>query len=573
VAPPANAQEDPSLVGEWSDVEQWPVVAVHALMLPTGQVMFWAYDETAEFHLWDPADGLITQAANPLQNIFCSGHSFLPDGRLLISGGHIRNNVGLDTANIYDPYTDSWSVVPDMEGGRWYPGSMTLENGDVLVTSGDDNHNVNQLPQVFELTTMDWRDLVDAELSLPLYPRQFLGPDGRAFFATTTSRYLDTSGTGTWSDVADRLNSGRDNYGSAVMYEAGKVLWTGGGDPPTASCETIDLHDPAPAWEQTGAMAQPRRQNNVTLLPDATVLATGGSSSPGFDDETGAVLTAELWDPQSGTWTTMAAYQQYRGYHSTALLLPDGRVLSAGGDNQPNAEVFSPPYLFAGPRPTIDSAPASVEYGETFGVGTPDAADILDVNMLRLGTTTHAHNFDQWFCPLSFSTGAAPDQLDVESPILPTDCPPGPYMLFVLDGAGVPSVAEIILLGANPTLSAALTGAFVGFAACLNLTTGDSAIATVNPDDASWDCVAAGLGFTAGDSVAAIGIGVVPGADPVGGSVIGMTPIAALCINLTAPQQTTVPIPPGQFSFDCETGVLTLDPGDRFRVIVFGTAE
>ena len=454
LTPSARALEHPSAVGAWSAVQQWAVVAVHALMLPTGKVLFWAYDYESDFYLWDPADdppSLPALAANPLQNLFCSAHSFLPDGRVLVSGGHNRNNDGLDTANIYDPDYDTWTPVANMmNDGRWYPGSMTLANGDVLVTSGDNKHKVNQLPQVFELATMSWRDLIGAQSFLPLYPRNFLAPDGRAFFATATSRLLDTSGAGDWRDVADRIDASRDNYGSAVMYERGKVLWVGGGDPPTATCEVIDLNVPTPAWQPTGSMAQPRRQNNVTILPDGKVFATGGSSSRGFDDESGAVFTAEMWNPATGNWTTMASYQQYRGYHSTALLLPDGRVLSSGGDDQPNAEIYSPPYLFQdGTRPTIDGAPESVVHGEEFSVETADAPSIVQVTLIRAGSTTHALNFDQWFCPLTFTYGADATHLNATVPSSAYDCPPGPYMLFILNGDGVPSVAEFLTLGAS----------------------------------------------------------------------------------------------------------------------------
>ena len=244
--------------------------------------------------------------------------------------------------------------------------------------------------------------------------------------------------------MASRHVADRD-HGSAVMYEAGKVLWTGGGDPPTETCEIIDLNDSTPSWEVTGSMAQPRRQNNVTLLPDGKVLVTGGSSAPGFNDASGAVYTTEMWDPNTGQWTTMASYQVYRGYHSTALLLPDGRVLSAGGSGQRNAEVYSPPYLFSGIRPTITSAPASIDYGETFFVETAGATDFGQVNILRLGSATHAHNFDQRFCRLEFAIDSS-TQLSVSAPASATACPPGPYMLFVLNSSGVPSVAEILLL-------------------------------------------------------------------------------------------------------------------------------
>jgi len=486
-----RAQEDSSLVGEWSQVQSWPTLSIHAIMLPTREVLFWSYNDSQQFYLWNPETDFIGQATNPPRPLFCSAHSFLPDGTLLVSGGATAG-VGLNTADIYDPYTDFWTPVPDMTGGRYYPGSTTLANGDVLVSSGDvlwprvSSDDNNQLPQVFESEWTDWRNLTNAELSLPLYPRTFLGPDG-VFFATATSRYLDTSGTGAWTDVASRHVADRD-HGSAVMYEAGKVLWTGGGDPPTETCEIIDLNDSTPSWEVTGSMAQPRRQNNVTLLPDGKVLVTGGSSAPGFNDASGAVYTTEMWDPNTGQWTTMASYQVYRGYHSTALLLPDGRVLSSGGNGQPNAEVYSPPYLFNGIRPTITSAPASIDYGETFFVETADANDVGQVNMLRLGSSTHAHNFDQRFCRSDFTIETS-TQLSVSAPASATACPPGPYMLFVLNSSGVPSEAEILLLAGPsnqaPVASFTYTCDSADFTCVLDASASDDADGSIANYD--WD--------------------------------------------------------------------------------------
>ena len=186
-----------------------------------------------------------------------------------------------------------------------------------------------------------------------------LAPNGRVFNAapTTTTRYLDTAGSGTWSFVATRAGPNRD-YGSAVMYEPGKVLVMGGGDPPTNTAEVIDLNVPTPSWSFVGSMAFARRQINATLLPDGTVLVTGGTSSPGFNNPAGAVHAAELWNPANPTqWTTLASSSGIpRVYHSTALLVPDGRVLSMGGNGQTQIEIYSPPYLFQpGTRPTITS--------------------------------------------------------------------------------------------------------------------------------------------------------------------------------------------------------------------------
>ena len=168
--------------------------------------------------------------------------------------------------------------------------------------------------------------------------------------------YLDPAGSGAWTPVATS-NYGQRDYGSAVMYRPGEVLIVGGSDPPsgapTNTAEVINLGEAVPTWRSTGSMARPRRQLNATLLPDGRVLATGGTSAPGFTDPAGAVHAAEVWDPASGNWTTWASNQVTRVYHSTTLLLPDGRILHGGaGKCQTfpwmSAEI-SASYLFRGP--------------------------------------------------------------------------------------------------------------------------------------------------------------------------------------------------------------------------------
>lgn len=449
--PPAHGQ--PSVVGQWGTTQTFPFVSVHTSLLPNGTIIFWDY--SGNTRLWDPATTAITTPAQPGRNTFCSGNSHFPDGRLFVPGGHISNNVGLASASYYDPAANTWTSVPNMNAGRWYPSSTVLANGDILVTSGDVDHFVNDLPQVYQIANNTWRSLTSARLGLPLYPRTFLAPNGRVFFATSTSRYLDTSGSGAWTTVANTIFPGRDNYGSACLSADGKVLWAGGGDPPTATCEMIDLNAPTPTWMSRAAMPQARRQNNLTILPDGRILCTGGSSAGGFNTEDGP-KPAIVYDPVANTWATWATESDYRGYHSCAVLLPDGRVISSGGDNHANGQVFSPPYLFNGTRPTITSAPTAVNYGGTFFVGTPDATSITKVTWTALGALTHAQNWDQRINMLSFSQAGG--GLNVTAPSSVNLCPPGHYLLWILNGSGVPAVARIIRISESGGAPAAPTG-------------------------------------------------------------------------------------------------------------------
>src|SRR5262249_21029328 len=202
-----------------------------------------------------------------------------------------------------------------------------------------------------------------------------------------------TAGAGGWTTVGNTIFAGRDNYGSACLDPNGRVYWFGGGDAPTPTCERIDLNAANPQWTNVAAMPQARRQNNVTLLPDGKMLVTGGSASAGFNTQDGPTA-ALLYHPVGNSWSTLATESDYRGYHSTAILLADGRILSSGGDNHANGQVFPPPYLFNGTRPTVTSAPAAVSYGNTFFVGTPDGAAITKVTLTRLSVVTHAQNWN-----------------------------------------------------------------------------------------------------------------------------------------------------------------------------------
>jgi galactose oxidase len=276
-----------------------------------------------------------------------------------------------------------------------------------------------------------------------------------------------TGGRGKWTSGPSHLWHFNREYGTAVMYEPGKILYTGGGgdtgwptpDPkspvPTDKAEMIDLNAASPAWTSAGTMSVPRRHLNSTILPDGTVLITGGTSGGGFVDINpgDATRTAELWDPANPTqWTTLAANTRMRVYHSVSLLLPDGTVLHGASGNamagaavvpdEANHEIFSPPYLFKGARPTVTTAPTGVTYGQTFSVATPNAAQITEVRWIRIGSVTHAFDAGQRANKLSFTR--TPSGVDVTAPGNANLAPPGHYLLFVLNRNGVPSAGKIV---------------------------------------------------------------------------------------------------------------------------------
>lgn len=440
------AMGNEATVGKWYAPFAWPIIGLHVHLLRNGKVLTWGKFGTP--YVWDPSAKTFT--AVPASTwLFCSGHTFLSDGRLLVNGGHISDDHGLPDANLFDPVTMVWSSRAPMAKGRWYPTTTTLANGEAVTIAGrDQSGTVVTIPEVW--TGSAWRALTSAGRSLPYYPRTFLAPNGKVFYAgeKQATYYLSTSGTGSWSSVGYRRYGTRD-FGAAVMYQPGKVLYVGGGRT-TNTAEIIDLNQATPTWQWTGSMAYPRRHLNATILPTGQVLVTGGTSGTGFSDEASAVHAAELWDPGTGTWTTLASNSVVRVYHSTSLLLRDGRVLhtgsgdAAGNANHFDAELYYPPYLFKGPRPGISTGPFTVNYGEVFfiGTGTADPTTIKRVTWIRLGSVTHAFDSNQRFNELSFVPTSG--GLNVTSPSSRNLAPPGHYMLFILNGNGVPSTARII---------------------------------------------------------------------------------------------------------------------------------
>ncbi len=452
-----------SLLGQWAVPVTWPIVAVHANLLATGEILAWdGQDNGQDARLWNPGTGVFTAVPSSLTNIFCSGHCQLADGKLLVAGGHNGAHNGLRDTNLFNPATRTWTTVAPMAVGRWYPTTTTLPDGRILVTSGeiDCNGCFAPIPEVYDPQTDVWTQLTGASQGFPYYPHMFVLPDGRVLAAATAedaivSRVLDI-GTQTWSVVDPNPVDG----GSSVMYSPGKVMKSGRSVDPdmpvipsVATTYVLDMNQASPAWRQTASMAFPRAYHTLTLLPDGTVLVTGGGPDTNAVGVDNAILAAELWSPVTETWTTMASMQNPRLYHSTALLLPDARVLVAGGGrfsgvneitDQLSAEFFSPPYLFMGARPAISSAPASATYGRTITVQTPDAARIASVSLVKLGSVTHAFNQDQRFLQLPFATVSG--ALNVQTPANANLAPPGYYMLFILDTNGVPSVAAILQL-------------------------------------------------------------------------------------------------------------------------------
>jgi hypothetical protein len=481
---------DTHLVGEWSARFDWPVIAIHAALLPDGKVL--AYDSVGDdatetypqnvtqtrAALWDPKDNSFNSAELGLgYNIFCSGLGLLSNGHVFIAGGNLNTDtdklLGINNLTDYDPFSQGdfpnrFSAVGTMNTSRWYPSITALANGEMMISGGADGPSA---PEV-RLPNGKVRELSDAHgtfASDRIYQWLKLAPNGHVAYVgpKPSLRYLHTEGHGGWEDTGHDRDAVDRDYGSHALYADGKVLVAGGGKPATDSAVTIDLNSMQSSPIEP--MHYARRQHNLTLLPDGSVLATGGfAGTSSFYDYDTAVYAAESWDPRSQHWRVLASMAVHRAYHSIAMLLPDGRVLSAGGGicsgcnpaylNR-DAEIFSPPYLFMRDgsgrlaiRPVITSAPDEIAPGQRFNIRVSNPGTVTMVSLIRLGAVTHSTNMDQRFLALRFRQRRG-GRLAVWSPADNRLAPPGYYMLFVCRRSGVPSEARILRVSGGEAIS------------------------------------------------------------------------------------------------------------------------
>ena len=337
-----------------------------------------------------------------------------------------------------------------MSQARWYPTTTMLGDGTMMIfagtmSTGTSATNVDHYDPVSNtITTLP----STANKSMVLYPRVKLLTSGLlAWTNFPTTCYLNPA-TAAWTN-GPTLNSGSRSDtdmsvllpGLTTIMEMGGTLTSG----VTGTAELLNLSASTPAWQYTASMNFPRLWANSVLLADGTVLVVGGGTTGYYG---GPVLTPEIYNPVTGTWSQLAPQTAPRMYHSTALLLPDGRVLSAGqssGQYENTGEIFSPPYLFMGARPVISNAPGTLGYGQAFTVATPQAASISRVALVKAAAVTHSNDFDQRYVTCTFTISGG--TLLVTSPPNANYAPPGWYMLFLVNSTGVPSVASWVQVG------------------------------------------------------------------------------------------------------------------------------
>ena len=465
--------------GNFSSLIDWPSVAIHAGLTPDGKVLTYGLDSNfgsaggqynTKFVIWDPKKGTdnsafeILNMSHAIDNAFCSGMILLPDGQMLIAGGSIQGDrdAGSDLVHLYDYRTGKVKMLmegDDLVEARWYPTMTTLTDGRILLQGGRDAIKANGVitPEIYTpgqgsalLTGATSNEIYSNEGSQWWYPRSWVAPNGKVFGITFDDMYyLDPEGDGSITPVGT-LSAGKSRgiTSTAVMYDRGKILQTGGY---SKEATIIDINGETPVLSSGGTSNHVRVWGDSTVLPDGTVFVSGGSIQDNIANR--VAYAAEIWNPQTNTWTVVDSAAVPRLYHSTSLLLPDGTVLTAGGttlglDNEAlSGEIYRPAYLYdedgnLAERPTISSQESLITWGQSLNATVGAGQKIDRVSLVSFGAVTHSFDMGQRFLELDFTQSG--DRLTITTPESANVAPPGFYMVFAMNEQGVPSEAKIV---------------------------------------------------------------------------------------------------------------------------------
>lgn len=460
----------PQQDGLWTDPRDWPLIAIHAALLPDGRVATYGTNadgqQTGKFiyDIWDPNAAALDSGHLTLPNttntdLFCNAQTLLPGGELFMAGGDRyvngkTTNRGNNDSVLLSSASNSLLAGKDMHRPRWYASVTTLADARIFIMGGKDGNDrpeVRQTDGNFQLLS----ELSTNEFDF-WYPRNFLGIDNRVFGFDSQGRmyWMDADDDGYKQRLTNLVSDFTGRGATQVMYAPGQILAFGGKSTRVAM---LSINQPVPSVREGSKLSSRRYWANSTVLPDGQVLVTGGSSgdSQVTHSSSGFNNTVELWDPDTGQWRQGATGTLPRLYHSTALLLPDASVLLAGGGApgpliNTNAERYLPPYLFneqgqLAQRPRITAATRVVNPGEELLLGVADGTPIAQVVLIRAGSVTHSFNFDQRRVVLAHQQSGS--DIAAKVPDNGAVVPPGYYLLFVVDAVGVPSVAKLVQLG------------------------------------------------------------------------------------------------------------------------------
>jgi hypothetical protein len=447
------------------------LVSIHLAVSPTtGDVLMWdRIQGLTSARRWNPATNTFTNTPGIPLSLFCAFQVRLPDGTLAVAGGtaYKQGNTGIPVFQFFNWNTSQWTAGPNMHTPRWYPTMIELPDGRLVVMGGQVKAGqMANLTELYRPASNTWTELTGLAEPKPmgLYPRAILAPNGKIFVvknASGQSAYMDVD-TQTWTNITKAPPAVAG--GGLVMYDTGKLLLLAIGSGQTESW-TIDLNAATPVWKKVGSMHFGRRKFSTVLLPDGRVMAIGGSTD-GSSVISKAVMTPEIWDPATGLWADLPSQGVPRMYHSNALLLSDGRVLSSGGGragaapNFTSGQIYSPQYLAASSRPQIGAVSASWTGDATVNVPVTSSNGISSVVLMGLPGVTHGMDTSQRRMTLQVTSAFNGSSIGVRVPNA-ASLGNGYYYVIALDSQGVPSAAKIVQVtgavapAAAATLSAA----------------------------------------------------------------------------------------------------------------------
>ena len=467
--------------GKWGPTIDFPIVPAALAVLNNSDVLTWSAYMPDNFGMdagythnsvWDTSSGVVSRhlVDNTHHDMFCPGASMDEFGRAIITGGSNSYKT-----SVYDPGRGSWMGASDMQISRGYQSSTTLSDGRIFTIGGSwSGGEGGKDGEVYNVTHDTWTELPGCKVKPMLTDDAqgvyradnhawLFGWKGNKVFQAGPSKAMNwygMDGEGSVKNAGNRSDDSHSMNGNAVMFDAvnGKILSVGGAPDyqdadATNHAHIITIGDPEGDVEVTAIepMAHARGFHNSVVLPDGKVLVVGGQSHViPFTDDTAAMIP-ELFDPATNSFSPMNPINQPRTYHSVAALLPDGTVISGGGGlcgdcgvNHFDAQIFRPPYFFKedgslADRPVISDGPEAIQVGDSITVTTDSS--VKSFSLVRYGTSTHAINTDQRRIPLTPSGGAGENQYKLEIPDDSGIVLPGYWMLFAMDGAGVPSEA------------------------------------------------------------------------------------------------------------------------------------
>ena len=352
--------------GAWSGVINWPLIGIHAVLLPSGKLLTYGTTSSGQqgasfiYDVWDPSLGTGANSHTTLPNTtavdaFCSSQMLLARGDVQLFGGDVvvngstTNTPNQDTL-LFKPSSNSLTKFGRLQRPRWYSSAVMLPTGEVLMQGGSGG---NDRPEV-RGTDGQLRLLSGVNTSALhfAYPRNFVAPDGLVFgFSDNVMYRIDPAGNGTYTALGNITGNARGDSSTSALYAPGRVMLIGGGSGSYATNEVklIDFRASTPVVTNAAAMSARRHLANASVLADGRVAVFGGAY--GFNSSEGVAYNVEIYNPANNSWTVGPAQRQMRLYHSTSILLPDATVLSLGGgapgpQTNLNGEIYFPSYLY-----------------------------------------------------------------------------------------------------------------------------------------------------------------------------------------------------------------------------------